>query len=71
MFFRGRFCFQKNLRYLCCNKNAKVMEKKTIEMSQAEYKRFLAFKEADRIVRGIKRNIKKNHKTLFANEITA
>jgi hypothetical protein len=25
------------------------MQKKTVEMSQAEYKRFLAFKKADRI----------------------
>ena len=33
------------------------MEKRTIEMSQAEYKRYLAFKEADKVVRGIKRGI--------------
>ncbi|GHT72216.1 hypothetical protein FACS189456_0090 [Bacteroidia bacterium] len=33
------------------------MEKKTIEMSQAEYKRYLAFREADKMVRHIKRGM--------------
>jgi len=33
------------------------MEKKTVEMSQTEYKRFLAFKEADKIVRSVKRGM--------------
>jgi len=37
------------------------MEKKVVEMSQTEYKRFMAFKEADRIVRGIKRGLREVH----------
>ncbi|GAB6395569.1 MAG: hypothetical protein MdMp024_1881 [Bacteroidales bacterium] len=34
------------------------MEKKLVMMSEAEYKRFLAFKEADKAVRSIKRGLK-------------
>jgi predicted AlkP superfamily phosphohydrolase/phosphomutase len=34
------------------------MEKVVITMSQREYKKFLAFKEADKIVRNIKRDLK-------------
>ncbi|MDR1780723.1 MAG: hypothetical protein LBR50_08355 [Tannerella sp.] len=37
------------------------MEKKVVEMSQTEYKRFMAFKEADKIVRGIKRGLREVH----------
>jgi hypothetical protein len=34
------------------------MDKITVEMSQREYKKFLAYKEADKIVRCIKRGLK-------------
>ena len=34
------------------------MDKITITMSPREYKKFLAYKEADKIVRGIHRGIK-------------
>jgi len=43
------------------------MEKKTVEMSQAEYKRFLAFKEADRIVRSIKRGMREVNEARLGN----
>ena len=33
------------------------MDKVTIAMSQREYKKFLAYKEADRIVRSIRRGL--------------
>jgi hypothetical protein len=33
------------------------MEKIVVSMSQSEYKKFLAFKEADKVVRGIKKRI--------------
>lgn len=36
------------------NKRQKI----TVEMSQAQYKRFLAFCEAEKIVRGIKKGLK-------------
>jgi hypothetical protein len=39
------------------NKKDKNMETKTIIMTPTEYKRYLAFKEADKIVRGIKRGL--------------
>jgi len=34
------------------------MDKITIKMSQREYKKFLAYKEADKIVRGIRRGMR-------------
>ena len=34
------------------------MEKKVVEMTQAEYKRFLTFKEADKIVRSVRRGMR-------------
>ena len=34
------------------------MEKVAIKMTPAEYKRFLAFKEADKIVRSVKRGMR-------------
>ena len=43
------------------------MEKKTVEMSQAEYKRFLAFKEADKIVKGIRRGMREVHEAHLHN----
>jgi len=33
------------------------MDKITIELSRREYKKFLAYKEADKIVRGIRRGL--------------
>jgi len=33
------------------------MDKVTVEMSCREYKKFLAYKEADKIVRGIRRGL--------------
>jgi len=33
------------------------MDKITIEMSSREYKKFLAYKEADKIIRGIRRGL--------------
>jgi hypothetical protein len=43
-------------RYLC-GKFQKDMAQKTVIMSNAEYKRFLAYKEADKIARKIKRGL--------------
>ena len=34
------------------------MEKISIQMTSSEYKRFLAFKEADKIVRSVKRGMR-------------
>jgi hypothetical protein len=34
-----------------------VMEKITVTMSQREYKRYLAYKEADKIARGVKKGL--------------
>lgn len=34
------------------------MEKITVEMSKAEYKKYLAFKEADKIIKSLKRGLK-------------
>jgi hypothetical protein len=34
-----------------------MMEKITVEMSPREYKKFLAYKEADKIVKSIKRGL--------------
>lgn len=34
------------------------MEKITVEMSKTEYKKYLAFKEADKIVRRLKKGLK-------------
>ncbi|MDR3267806.1 MAG: hypothetical protein LBT83_01895 [Tannerella sp.] len=33
------------------------MEKITVTMSQREYKRYLAYKEADKIARGVKKGL--------------
>ena len=45
----------------------KIMEKITIQMTPAEYKRFLAFKEADKIVRGIKRGMREMREARAGN----
>ena len=37
------------------------MEKIVIKMSPSEYKRFLIFKEADKIARGVKRGMREMH----------
>jgi hypothetical protein len=51
-------CNFKNLIFICAVfKNVKIMDKITIEMSQQEYKKFLAYKEADKIVRCIRRGL--------------
>jgi len=44
------------------------MEKKIIEMSQTEYKRFLAFKEADRIVNSVKRSMREVREARSGNK---
>ena len=38
-----------------CFQNEKEMDKITIVMSQREYKKYLAYREADKIVRSIRR----------------
>ena len=43
--------------YFCRIKKYKDMDKITIEMSQHEYKKFLAYKEADKIVKCIRRGL--------------
>jgi len=43
------------------------MEKKTVSMSQAEYKRFLIFKEVDKIVRGVQRGMREVRKARSEN----
>jgi len=43
------------------------MEKITIQMTPAEYKRFLVFKEADKIVRGIKRGMREMREARTGN----
>ena len=43
------------------------MEKLTVEMSQYEYKKFLAYKEADKIVRSIRRGLNEVKKARESN----
>ncbi|MDR0829907.1 MAG: hypothetical protein LBN95_07330 [Prevotellaceae bacterium] len=43
------------------------METKTITMSPTEYKRYVAFKEADRVVRGIKRGFREINQARLGN----
>ena len=43
------------------------MDKITVEMSQYEYKRFLAYKEADKIVRSIRRGLNEVKKAREGN----
>ena len=56
---------QRNLKTVSLQYN---MEKKIIEMSQTEYKRFLAFKEADRIVNSVKRSMREVREARSGNK---
>ena len=49
------FLFRRKWFTLRGDLNRKDMDKITIVMSQREYKKFLAYKEADKIVRSIRR----------------
>jgi hypothetical protein len=43
-------------------KNKKIMDKITVSMLPSEYKKFLAYKEAEKIARSIRRGIKEAQK---------
>jgi len=51
------FRFQKKMLHLQSKINNKNMGKISVVMSQREYKKFLAYKEADKVVKSIRRGL--------------